>query len=345
MRAILMVLGCTVAGVALAQDPDGSIVTGPVGGTDLAMGEDIAAIAAECGIGLTVQESEGSIENMEAVRDRPRTQLGIVQSDVLEYFQTFQTDDPALARTAQGVRIAFPLNDSAVHVLARTEVADLAGLEGLTVATGPEGSGTRITADLVMDLAGVSPAERVALPPEAAVDALVSGTVDAMFYVGGVPAAVLDDPRLDDGVHLLPLEAPALRAAYGPAEIAAGAYPFADAAVPVVKVRSLLVAYDYVAERNSYQAASCDLVADVGHLLVTRLGRLQAAGHPAWRTVDPTDLPAGWQASACVLEGLDPGRTFVCQRADGTEQVESAGGSEEGPNELFVSRVCARVGC
>lgn len=344
MRAVLLVLGCTLAGAALAQEPDGSIVAGVQGGTDLAMGEDIAAVAAECGIGLTVQESDGSIENMEAVRDRPRTQLGIVQSDVLEYFQTFQGDDPALARTAQGVRIAFPLNDSAVHVLARSDIADLDGLTGLRVATGPEDSGTRVTADLVMDLAGVSPAERVALAPEAAVDALVAGTVDAMFYVGGVPAALLDDPRLGEGVHLLPLEAPALRAAYGPAEIPAGAYPFADAAVPVVKVRSLLVAYDYVAERNSYQAASCDLVADVGHLLVTRLGRLQAEGHPAWKTVDPTDLPAGWQVSACVLQGLDPGRTFVCQRPDGIEEVEGAGGPD-GPNALFVNRVCARVGC
>lgn len=345
MRGPMLAAGLAVlAGPALAQGVAGSIVAGGDAGTDTAMARDIAGMAAECGVTLGVQASDGSIENMAAVRDRPRTQLGIVQSDVLDYFQAFQADDPALARTARGIRIAFPLNDSAVHVLARAEVADLAGLDGRRVATGPEGSGTRVTADLVMDLAGVTPGERVPLEPEAAVAALIAGEVDAMVYVGGVPAAVLEDPRLAEGVHLLPLEAPALTAAYAPGEIPAGTYPFAASPVPVVKVRSLLVTFDYVPGRNSYQAASCQLVADVGHLLLTRLGRLQTEGHPAWKTVDPTDLPAGWQVSDCVLQGLDPAYPFVCRRPDGSEVPEGAGGPD-GANELFVSRVCARIGC
>lgn len=341
---MLLGIGLALAGPALGQSLTGSIITGSDGGTDTAMGEDIAAVAAACGVGLRVTESDGSIENMEAVRDRPGTQLGIVQSDVLEYFRTFEADDPALARTAHGVRIAFPLNDSAVHVLARNDIADLAALDGRRVATGPEDSGSRVTADLVMDLAGVTPGERLALSPEAAIDALVAGTVDAMVYVGGVPAALLNDPRLADGVHLLPLEAPALRAAYTPTEIPAGAYPFVETAVPAVKVRSLLVAYDYTPRRNNYHAASCRLIADVGHLLVTRLGELKESGHPAWKTVDPTDLPQGWQASNCVLEGLDPAYPFVCRKPDGTEVAEG-GASDEGPNALFISRVCARLGC
>lgn len=344
MRAWMLLIGLALAGPALGQPITGHIIAGRVGDTDAAMGDDIAALASSCGVGLRVTESDGSIENMAAVRDRPATQLGIVQSDVLEYFRTFEADDPALARTARGVRIAFPLNDSAVHVLARNDVADLAGLDGRRVATGPEGSGSRMTADLVMDLAGVSPGERLALSPEAAVDALVSGTIDAMIYVGGVPAPVLNDPRLAGVVRLLPLEAPALRAAYAPTEIPAGIYPFVEAPVPAVKVRSLLVAFDYVPRRNSYQAASCQLVADVGHLLLTRLDELKATGHPAWKTVDPTDLPEGWQVSDCVLQGLDPAYPFVCRRPDGTEVVEGGAG-DAGPNALFVDRVCARLGC
>jgi TRAP transporter TAXI family solute receptor len=345
MREVMLAVGLAgLAGAALAQDVTGSIVAGGDEGTDTAMARDIAGIAAECGIDLGVQGSEGSVENMTAVRDRPRTQFGIVQSDVLDYFQAFEADDPVLARTARGVRIAFPLNDSAVHVLARTEVADLAALDGRRVAIGPEGSGTRVTANLVMDLAGVTPAERVALAPEDAVQALLAGDVDAMVYVGGVPAAVFDDPRLADGVHLLPLEAPSLTAAYAPAEIGTGTYRFVSSAVPVVKVRSLLVTFDYVPRRNGYQAASCQLVADVGHLLLTRLGRLQAEGHPAWKTVDPTDLPAGWQVSDCVLQGLDAAYPFVCRRPDGSEVSEGAAGGE-GASALFISRVCARIGC
>lgn len=345
MRGLILAAGlAALAAPALAQGVAGNIVAGGEGSTDTAMARDIAGVAAECGVALGVQASDGSVANMAAVRDRPRTQLGIVQSDVLDYFRAFQADDPALARTARGIRIAFPLSDGAVHVLARTGIADLAGLDGRRVATGPEGSGTRVTADLVMDLAGVAPGERVALAPQAAVAALLAGEIDAMVYVGGVPAAELGDPRLVGAAHLLPLQAPALTATYEAGEIPAGAYPFVASPVPVVKVRSLLVTFDYLPGRNSYQAASCRLVADVGHLLLTRLGRLQAEGHPAWKTVDPTDLPAGWQVSDCVLQGLDPAYPFVCRRPDGSEVSEGAAGGE-GANGLFVSRVCARIGC
>lgn len=344
MWRLALAAGWLLAGPAAAQSITGGIVTGAETGSDHAIGEDIAGIARDCGIGLSVRVSDGSVENMEAVRDRPGTQFGIVQSDVLDYFQAFQPDDAGLARTARGIRIAFPLNDSAVHVLARNDVADLAALSGRRVATGPEGSGSRITADLVMDLAGVQPAERLPLEPAAAVDALAAGDLDAMVYVGGVPAAVLDDPRLGEGVHLLPLEAPSLTATYAPTTIPAGAYPFVTSPVPVVKVRSLLVTFDYMPGRNSYQAASCRLVADVGHLLLTRLGTLQAEGHPAWKTVNPTDLPAGWEVSDCVLQGLDAAYPFVCRKPDGTE-AEEGGTGEQGPNALFVSRVCARLGC
>lgn len=344
MRVLVLVAGALLAGPAVAQGLASGIAAGREGGTDKAIGEDIARVAAECGISLTVRETDGSVENMDAVRDRPGTQFGIVQSDVLDWFQAFQSDDAAIARIVKGIRIAFPLNDSAVHVLARDDVADLSGLDGRRVATGPEGSGTRVTADLVMDLAGIRPAERLPLDPAAAVEALHAGEVDAMVYVGGVPAAILSDPRLASGVHLLPLQAPSLTATYTPAEVPAGSYPFTPAAVPVVKVRTLLVTFDYLPGRNGYQAASCGLVADVGHLLLTRLGRLRAEGHPAWKTVDPTDLPPGWEVSDCVLQGLDPGYPFVCRRPDGTEVSEAAPASKSA-NELFVSRVCAVVGC
>ena len=119
-----------------AQEVAANIVTGPAEGTDFRIGEDLAAMAAECGVTLGVRESAGSVENMQAVRDRPATQLGIVQSDVLEYYRTFAADDPDLRRPARGVRVAFPLYNEEVHVLARRDIATLADLAGRKVATG-----------------------------------------------------------------------------------------------------------------------------------------------------------------------------------------------------------------
>ena len=63
---------------------------------------------------------------------------------------------------------------------------------------------------------------------------------------------------------------PVLAAVYTPAEVAAGTYPFVTEPVKVVAVKAVLVTYDFQPERNSYQAASCGLVADLSHLILTR---------------------------------------------------------------------------
>lgn len=326
---------------------EGNIVTGGPSGTYIQIGRDLAALGAECGIGLAVRESAGSIENMNAVRDRRATQLGIVQSDVLEYFRTFAADDPALRRAAQGIRIAFPLYNEEVHVLARREIGSLADLAGKRVATGTEGSGTRLTADLVLDLAQVEPGERVALAPAEALPALLEGRVDALFYVVGAPAELFRAADIDpERFHLVPMTDPVLKAVYTPVEVAAGTYPFVTEAVPVVAVKAVLVTYDFQPGKNSYQAASCRMVADMSHMILTRFDQLKETGHPKWKAVDVKDLPPGWEVSACVLDGLDPAYAFTCRKPDGTSVEEGpAPGGESDPNRLFLSRVCAEMGC
>lgn len=329
---------------ATAQDVQGNIVTGGPNGTYIRIGRDIAQAAADCGVALNVNESAGSIENMQAVRDRRLTQFGIVQSDVLEYFRTFEAQDPALARAARGIRIAFPLYNEEVHVIARRDVAALEDLAGRRVATGVAGSGTRLTADLILDLTQVEPAERVELGPEAALEALVAGEVDAFFYVVGAPAPLIADPRLDPAsFHLLPLTEPVLTDVYSPTQIAAGTYPLQDGPVDLVAVKAALVTFDFDPRQNAYQSASCDLVSDVSHLILTRFDALREQGHPKWRAVDPRDIPPGWEVSACVLRGLDPAYAFTCRRPDGTEVQEGVSGDD--PNRLFIERVCGRAGC
>ena len=317
IRAALAVLALALP--AAAQEIEGNIFTGVSGGAELAIGQDIAALAAECGLTLNVQESAGGVENMLAVRERRLTQFGLVQSDVLEYFRTFQADDPEIARAAEGIRVAFPLYDEEVQVLARRDVAGLAELSGRRVATGAEGSGTALTAGLVLDLAEAAPAERLALAPAEALDALLAGEIDALFHVGGAPAALFADARIDPAAfHLLPLTDPVLAALYAPAELAAGTYPFVTEPVPVVAVKSVLVTFDFDPRANAYQAASCQMVADVSHLIATRIDRLRDTGHPKWRAVDAAAIPPGWQVSGCVLQGLDPAYPFTCLRPDGS---------------------------
>ena len=332
---------------AAAQDYETSIVTGGASGTYIQIGRDIAKIAADCGRKLEVKESAGSLENVLAVRDRPLTQLGIAQSDVLEYVQTFQADDPVLARAAKGIRIAFPLYDEEIHILARRDIANLAGLTGKRVSTGVKGSGNSLTASLLLDIAKVEPAERVELSPKDSLAALLDGKIDALFYVVGAPAALFAEGQIDpEKFHLLPLTEPVLKELYTPAQIPAGTYSFQTAAVDLVAVKAVLLTFNWVPQRNPYQASACKTVSEFSHLILSRLDQLRESGHPKWKSVNLTALPPGWTVSNCVLEGIAPGYAFSCRKPDGSVVEEGAlSASAPEPNQVFVQRVCAQIGC
>ncbi len=88
------------------------------------------------------------------------------------------------------------------------------------------------------------------------------------------------------------------------------------------------------------------MLADVGHLVLTRLDELKANGHPKWGSVELGDLPEGWQISPCILQGLDPAYDFTCRRPDGSvvrEGAEAEAG--DAASALYRQRVCARTGC
>ncbi len=347
LRRAIFAAALVVAAAGHAQNVETNIVSGPGGGTDAAMGGDLVALAAQCGLVVAAPETAGDVENFLAVRDRPATQMGFVQGDVLEYFQTFQTDDPEIRRAIQGIRIAMPLHLSEVHVLARKDIGSLADLSGTRVAVGAAGSGTAVTASLVLDLAGVVPGERLELAPDAALAALDEGRVDAVFLVEGAPSPRITPDSVDAArFHLVPVEGPVLGAVYEPGMLEAEDYPFLDAGVRTVGVRTLLAAYDFNPATNAYHRESCDMVSNLTHLLVSRLDRLRAQGHPKWSETDLTAIPDGWLVSDCALRGVTPGFAFLCRAPDGsTGPSEAVDAPPSGPNALFRQRICDRLGC
>ena len=74
----------------------------------------------------------------------------------------------------------------------------LQDLAGRRVATGVADSGTRVTADTVLDLAQVEPAERLSLAPDVALEALLAGELDALFDVTEGAGGVI---RYDDRIE------------------------------------------------------------------------------------------------------------------------------------------------
>lgn len=325
---------------AQAQDAHLSIMTGAPTGTYIQIGRDLGNLMGQCGQTLEVVESAGSLENFLAVRQRPNTQFGIVQSDVLEYMQTFAGNDPAVARATAGVRIAFPLYEEEVHILARRDIAGLDDLAGKRVAIGVENSGTFLTASLILSLAGVEPAEKVLVNPDAALPQLKAGEIDAFFYVAGAPASLYTEGEIDgERFHLLPIDDPTLQAVYSQSTLAAGTYGFQKDPVDLVAVKAVLMTYEYDPSGNSYHRASCQGVSDLSNLILTGIDKLRAEGHPKWKGVDLTDIPPGWDIGACVNRGLDPAYQPHCTATAPQSLPESEA------NSAYRRNICAVIGC
>ena len=326
---------------AAAQEFEKNILTGGPTGTYIQFGRDIANVAGACDVNLNVHESAGSLENFLGVRKRRFTQFGIVQSDVLEYLRTYASDDPDIARAIAGVRIAFPLYNEEVHVLARSDIADLDGLAGRRVAVGVQDSGTFLTASLVLDLAGVEVGERVTINADDSMRELMAGNIDAFFYVAGAPTKLFDDPAIDAGrFHLLPINDPVLQAVYLPANIPAGTYPFQTEPVDVIAVKAVLMTYEYDPRRNAYHRESCQAVTDISHVVLTRFAELQQNGHPKWKQVDLNDIPPGWEVGACVNRGIQSDYRLPCDGpAPASEPPASAANTD------YRDRICADIGC
>ena len=228
LRRAAFLLGAVLllATPARAEEFEKNILTGGPTGTYIQIGRDLSREMSRCGQTLNVRESAGSLENFLGVRTRPHTQFGIVQSDVLEYLKTYSSDDPGIARAVHNVRIAFPLYNEEVQILATRDIADLKGLNGKRVAIGAEESGTFLTASLVLDLAGVAPSERVTVNPGDALPMLKEGKIDALFYVAGAPTKIFESADIDpQKFHLLPIKDETLKAVYLPSTIPGGPIP------------------------------------------------------------------------------------------------------------------------
>ncbi len=342
LAALAFSLALLAGSPGQAQEFEKNILTGGPTGTYIQFGRDMSEMAAECGVTLNVQESAGSLENFLGVRKRSFTQFGIVQSDVLEYLKTYAADDPNIARAILGVRIAFPLYNEEVHVLAARDIASLSDLDGKRVAIGVEDSGTFLTASLVLDLAQVVPSERQTIDAETSLAALQAGTIDAFFYVAGAPTKIFQSDDIDpERFHLLPIADPTLRAVYQSTTIPAGSYPFLTQDIDAIAVKAVLMTYEYIPRKNDYHRLSCKAVSDVVHVVARNFGRLQESGHPKWKQVDLNDIPPGWDVADCVNIGLEPDYPLACEG----DAPPVAATPESTANKAYRSRICAVLGC
>jgi uncharacterized protein len=316
-RALLVLAVLLSAGATRAQAPPRPaprtellILTGSESATYFQMGRDIRRLldekGSDLGIDLGVVPSQGALQNVVDVFRHPSIQLGITQMDVLSYIEIYARNDPDANRILGGLQVVAPLYDEDVYLFARREITKIEDLSGRRVSIGPAGSGTTVTALVLLNLAGVEPRELVSLDVQEAIAAYRQGRIDAVFHVVGTPSTPLAEvvaPQANlVSIRLHPdADKAPLARNYQPTTIPAHTYPWLDHDVETVKVRSVVITAGVAPG-----SPACEAIGQLIRLSADNLDWLKQYGHPKWKEIphDRAALLNEPHLSPCVLSVL-----------------------------------------
>jgi TRAP transporter TAXI family solute receptor len=192
----IVVLGLIVAFMFMSPAPPKriSIAGGAAGGAYAATADAYAKTLRGFDVEVDVIETAGSVDNLARVKSG-QADVGIVQTGLAG-------DLGQQGVSSLGAAFYEPLW---VFHLASVQVDDLRDVAGRRVAIGPEGSGVRVLATLLLEEAGVSASEYTAVPlaGQAAATALQAGEIDVAMVVSGPTAPWLAGLVGDPSIELL----------------------------------------------------------------------------------------------------------------------------------------------
>ena len=140
------------------------------------------------------QTSEGALANILAV-DTGDFQSGLAPADLLSDAVNGRGDFENTGPTSN-IRAIANLYVETIHLLAAKDagISELANLAGRRVSVGPAGSGSNFYAGLLLTTGGLEASiTTYELDLYDAADALISGDLDAFFYLGGAPVPFVQD--------------------------------------------------------------------------------------------------------------------------------------------------------
>jgi TRAP-type uncharacterized transport system substrate-binding protein len=281
--------GADAVRVATAENATVGLLGGGPGSTDTRIAADLATVLND-GERLRILPmlGMGSEQNIADLIYLRGVDVAIVHVDALA--DTMQRS--AIPREASLQYIA-RLFQEEVHVLARKEITGLTDLAGKVVSMGEAGSGTDLTASVLLDSVHVKP-NILHDNPWSALDRLRRGEIAAMFVIGGEPVLMLQAIEPGTGFHFLPIPLSArLVDSYVPSALDHRHYPNlvpSGSAVDTVAVGSLLVTLSTPADTQ--RAKRVNRFVDT---LFERFDQFRQPGfHPKWSEVNLAAQIPGW---------------------------------------------------
>lgn len=283
-------LAASLATALACAPPEGrtfiTIATAGTGGAYYPLGGALAQIYSRDlpGVTASAQATMGSVFNVQAV-ERGRADLAFTMSDIAWFAHDRGT--PSAPVPHRRLRALAVLYENTVQIVARGDSAirSVADLRGHRVGVGAPGSGTEVSARVVIEAYGLGYGD---VTPDYLSFAEVAAqmqdrTLEAGFVTASVPVAAITDASMTVGVRLLPVEGEALARIerqfpfFRAVTIPQGTYRGQTADVRTIAVDNLLVVNADLDEQQAY---------DMTRLIFERRDEL-ARAHVAARAIDP----------------------------------------------------------
>ncbi|HEV2088386.1 MAG TPA: TAXI family TRAP transporter solute-binding subunit [Cryptosporangiaceae bacterium] len=260
-----------------------TIATGNTTGVYYILGGGLANVISKNlpGYKATAEATKASKENIERVASG-QNDIGFALADTA----ADATSGRNSFTSKQPVKALMRIYDNTTQVIVRADsgITSIAGMKGKSVSTGSPNSGTELIATRLLAANALTPgdvSQKKASLPET-VDGMKDGSIQAMFWSGGLPTAGVKDlvAALGDKVRFLDLtaELPTLQAKYGdayqPGTIPASAYG-TKADVSTIVVANVLVVHTTMSD---------DLAGRLVRLIFDKKGELEKV-HPEARNI------------------------------------------------------------
>ena len=265
MRSLKTFAGLCLAGLlsfgAAAQNL--SIATGGTGGVYYPMGGGMAAVLSKHvpGMQATAEVTGGSVDNLKLIGSG-KPYIGLSMADAA--LDAYRGEDKFKSGKV-GVKTLMVLYPNRMHVVSveGRGVAKMADLKGKRVSTGSPGSATEVMAFRIIEAAGLDKdkdMKRERLGVAESVNAMKDGKIDAFFWVGGLPTAVVTDLANTPGTKIRMVDhaeaVAAMNRKYGNLYvedvIPMATYKGMDADNKQATVMNILVAHESMDEKTAY---------------------------------------------------------------------------------------------
>ncbi len=240
-----------------------SITTGGTGGVYLPLGEGMARLLSRYlpGVTASAEASQGSVENLKLIGSG-KAELGFAMVDAA--WQALHGTDAFGGRKVEPrtLLVLYPNRMQLVTAEGRG-IVRFSDLKGRRVSTGAPGSGVEVMALRVLEAAGIDPSvdiQRQQLGVDASVAAMREGTLDAFFWVGGIPTPAVSALATTPGFRLKLIDhaefRDAMNSKYGPfyekGLIPAVTYPGMERPARNIDVWNILVASATMSDQMAY---------------------------------------------------------------------------------------------